>query len=302
MCFSGFGVKEIIEIWWETPWKITSELWKPHSALFWDTKEKIGVQCPSDQEHNPEYILFSTAWLLIPPGLRSAHNSPRYICQDSSRQWSMHKSKSWEANAALLLQGLCMCPNHKASDSCFIFADLMVLLPVCYLHHTDGGYSSLISSPTRLHLPASPPLNTPRLEVRAPSWEEEPQLRNASEARFSVPEYSAKPTTFLSSYVSARGLSASSERPSASSSCPSSSPMSIQHPGSPQKQRSGTTGTGLSAGFVLATAAAQSCFPKGAPLATPTAQDAEASNAWGLDEGWDCTFPVLLQTILGAHQ
>lgn len=142
MCFSRFGVKEIIEIWWETPWKITSELWKPHSTLFWDTKEKIGVQCPSDQEHNPEYMLFSTAWLLIPPGLRSAHKSPRYICQDNGRQWSMHKCKSWEANAALLPQGLCMCPNHKASDSCFIFADLMVLLPVCYLHHTDGGYSS----------------------------------------------------------------------------------------------------------------------------------------------------------------
>lgn len=247
-------------------------------------------------------MLFSTAWLLIPPGLRSAHNSRRYICQDSGRQWSMHKSKSWEANAALLLQGPCMCPDHKASDSCFSFADLMVLLPVCQLHHTDGGYSSSISSPTRLHLPASPPLNTPRLEVTAPSWEEEPQLRNAAEACFSVPEYSANPPPFSAATFQQEGLSASSERPSASSSCRGSSPPSIQHPGSPQKQRSGTTGTRLSAGFVLATAAAQSCFPKGAPHATPTAQDAEASNTWGLDEGWVCTFPVLLQTILGAHQ
>lgn len=134
------------------------------------------------------------------------HTSPpRYIHQDSGSQWSMHTSRSWEPNAALLLQSLCLCLNHQASDSCFIFADLIVLLPVYYLHHSDGGYFSLISSPTWLHLPASSPLNTPRLEVRALSWEEEPQLRNASEAHFSVPEYSANPTTSLSSYFSTRG-------------------------------------------------------------------------------------------------
>jgi len=128
----------------------------------------------------------------------------RYIHQDS-RQWSMHMSRSWEPNAALLLQGLCMRPNHKSSDSCFIFADLIVLMPVYHLHHMNRGWSSFISSPTWPYVLASSLLNTPILEVRALSREAEPQLRNSAAAHFSVPEYSAKPTTSLSSYFSTRG-------------------------------------------------------------------------------------------------
>lgn len=83
------------------------------------------------------------------------------------QQAIVHAHEQKLGTKALLLQGLRMCPNHKASDSCFLFADLYtVLLPVYYLHRMDGGYPSLISSPTWLHLPASSPLNTPRVEVR----------------------------------------------------------------------------------------------------------------------------------------
>lgn len=131
----------------------------------------------------------------------------------TSRSWEanaallLHSGRCWEPNRALLLQGLCICPNNKVSDSCFTFTNLIVTLPVYCLHHTDGGYSSLISTPTWVLLPASSPLNTPRLQIRklGSSSQEEPQLRSVPEGHFSGPEYSAKCIISLRSYFSARG-------------------------------------------------------------------------------------------------
>lgn len=114
-------------------------------------------------------------------------------------------------------------PKPHASDSCFNFADLTVLLPVSCLHCKDEGCSSLMSSPTWLHVPASSLPNTPRLAARALFWEQDPQLRKASEVHFSVPAYGVKPTASLSSYFS------NMRKPEPCSHVPP--PRGLQHPG-----------------------------------------------------------------------
>lgn len=98
----------------------------------------------------------------------------------SARQWSMHMHRSCKTNAALLLQGLWMCPGHKISDSCFIFDVLTMILPVLRLHHKNGGYSLPLHS--LLLLGSTSQHHHPQMEIWALSWEEETQLRDTSEA------------------------------------------------------------------------------------------------------------------------
>lgn len=179
-------------MWWKTLWRITSELWKLHSVLFWDTTEKVQLerkktlqnlgtmsQCLKTQ---PRMSARSTAWFLKPEGCMQL---PRAMHTFSvPRQLSMHIHSICETNAALLLQGLWMCLGHNISDSCFIFDVLTVILPVLCLHHKDGGYS--FSPHSLLLLGSTSPHHLPQMEIWAPSWEEEPQLRNTSET-FLIP-------------------------------------------------------------------------------------------------------------------
>lgn len=197
-------------MWWKTLWRITSELWKLHSVLFWDTTEKVQLerkktlknlgtmsQCLKTQ---PRMSARSTAWFLKPEGCMQL---PR-----ATHTFSVPGSCPCTFIASVRQMQLYSCKDSGcASVITFLIPalSLMSWLWSCL-------YSAFITRMEDIHslLTLSfclAPL--PRIISLKWKFEHRPEKRSHSseipQKHFSSPGWGKEPTTSLNSYLSTRG-------------------------------------------------------------------------------------------------